>query len=215
MHSVSELNCKAGEAYLVTGRRRWRTGRLASSCFSLLLVFCSPDGSVSGTFPPSPLFPGFFVRPLVLLRVCLSVRSIPCVFLVFSVLCVFCSRCSCLSFCVRFPWSSFSFLSSGPPCPCVFVLLCPPPLLFFCSFPPCSFSSVRPCSALWFFLLFFFFSPPFCSPFSGFYKARECMIMSDLREWRPARSPLFEEKPGAKSPVIASPILAFRDRSCG
>jgi hypothetical protein len=39
--------------------------------------------------------------------------------------------------------------------------------------------------------------------------------MSDLREWRPARSPLFEEKPGAKSPVIASPILAFRDRSCG
>ncbi|KAJ6959119.1 hypothetical protein NC653_037421 [Populus alba x Populus x berolinensis] len=32
---------------------------------------------------------------------------------------------------------------------------------------------------------------------------------------RPACPPLFEEKSGAKSPVIASPILEFRDTSCG
>jgi hypothetical protein len=113
------------------------------------------------------------------------------------------------------PGLPFRFCPLVPPVHVFSFFSVPPPPHVFLFVPPCSFPSVRPCSALWFFLLFFFFSPPFCSPFSGFYKARECMIMSDLREWRPARSPLFEEKPGAKSPVIASPILAFRDRSCG
>jgi len=158
VHSVSELYCKAEEAYLVTGRRRWRTGRLASSCFSLLLVFCSPDGSVSG-FPPSPLFPGFFCSSS-----CspsrLPVRSFYPVFFSFSPFCVcFVQGVPASFFVFASPGLPFRFCPLVPPCPCVFVLLCPP-FLFSCSFPPCSFSSVRPCSALWFLLLSVFLLLP-------------------------------------------------------
>ncbi|KAJ6920746.1 hypothetical protein NC651_014356 [Populus alba x Populus x berolinensis] len=131
----------------------------------------------------------------------LPVRSFSPVFFSFS---PFCSRCSCLYFCVRFPWSSFfvSVLWSSLSMCFRSSLFVPPLLVLLCSSVFCLMVSSP---------LFFFFAPPF----SGFYKAGGCMIMSDLREWRPARSPLFEEKSGAKSPVIDSPILAFRDTSCG
>ena len=134
------------------------SGLLFSWWFSLW--YFSPLSSISWVFCPSSCSPSRLpVRsfdPLCFSRFLRSVRVLFSVFLPLF----FCSLPLVFLF-VSVLWSPLSmcFRSSLSP---------PPPVFLFV--PPCSFPSVRPCSALWFFLLFFFFLLPSALPSLAFIK---------------------------------------------